>query len=194
MLERNRQYLITAEEVGEMGDASTAASSTERKIDKESIIDAVRPYPPLWQAEHPKFKEKAHKKIIWLKIQSVPSINECKMSYWIKLADKSQHSNSRDLLKQITKLTKTVMKVNDENRELKKYVKEMIKKIDQHLTTDRDRSPYHPAQPSQTTTQIDQENSPIIFGNRITRPQPCIRQTKTIFPVRWGFQSNPFRR
>ena len=62
LIERNRRYLLTADEVD--GDAS------EKKIDKESVIEAVRPYPPLWQATHPKNKDQAHKKLIWMKIQN----------------------------------------------------------------------------------------------------------------------------
>ena len=41
----------------------------DEKVDKESVIEVVRRYPVLWQAGHPKYKDQAHKKIIWLKIK-----------------------------------------------------------------------------------------------------------------------------
>ena len=54
-------------------------------------------------------------------------------------------TNSKELLEQITKLTKTVEEVKNENVELKNYVNELIKKMDQHLL----KTTNNPTQPTQ---------------------------------------------
>eukprot|EP00111_Clytia_hemisphaerica_P019822 TCONS_00058452-protein len=67
MIERNRNLLMNSTEIGE---GSEAVALPEISINKELLIESVRPYPILWQLSHPGYKDTTRKKIIWQSIKS----------------------------------------------------------------------------------------------------------------------------